>query len=36
MNIAYGFRSIRAKTGLSQKDFAKSLDVSQSVIADIE
>jgi transcriptional regulator with XRE-family HTH domain len=30
------FRSIRAKIGLSQKDFAETLGVSQSAIAEIE
>jgi transcriptional regulator with XRE-family HTH domain len=35
-SIGDRFRAIRAKTGLSQKAFAKGLSMSQSVIADIE
>ncbi|MDR2419571.1 MAG: helix-turn-helix domain-containing protein [Treponema sp.] len=34
--LANRFRSIRSKTGLSQKDFAATLDISQSAIAEIE
>jgi transcriptional regulator with XRE-family HTH domain len=34
--LADRFRSIRTKTGLSQKDFAETLGVSQSAIAEIE
>jgi len=34
--IADRFRELRAKTGLSQKDFASSIDLSHTVIAEIE
>jgi transcriptional regulator with XRE-family HTH domain len=34
--LAERFRSIRNKTGLSQKDFAATLDISQSAVAEIE
>lgn len=34
--IADRFRELRAKTGLSQKDFAMSIDLSHTVIAEIE
>jgi transcriptional regulator with XRE-family HTH domain len=34
--IAERFREVRAKTNLSQKDFAESVGVSQSVVSDIE
>ncbi len=34
--IADRFRELRAKTGLSQKDFATSIDLSHTVIAEIE
>jgi transcriptional regulator with XRE-family HTH domain len=34
--LANRFRSIRRKTGLSQKDFAQSIGLSQTVIAEIE
>jgi transcriptional regulator with XRE-family HTH domain len=34
--LAERFRSIRTKTGLSQKDFAATLDISQSAVAEIE
>jgi len=35
-DLAYRFRTLRSKTNLSQKDFAQSIGVSQSVIAEIE
>lgn len=34
--IAERFREIRAKTGLSQKDFASAINLSHTVIAEIE
>lgn len=34
--VAERFREVRAKTNLSQKDFAESVGVSQSVVSDIE
>ncbi len=34
--IADRFRKLRSKTGLSQKDFAASIDLSHTVIAEIE
>jgi transcriptional regulator with XRE-family HTH domain len=34
--LADRFRSLREKTGLSQKDFARTIDLSHTVIAEIE